>query len=198
MASWRDKVTSEFMRKLGFPVLGDDISLDKIPDDMGYKVDVLRYLSGLKEMLQKGHGLYLCGPYSSGKTTLAYLIAHEARTKFLNLKTAFIRASEVAKFMINDDLMFNSEETWNYRMEMAHLLVLDDLHIRNRKRDDYVEELLRVREQERRSTIITSNVAPADIPLESVRAILGRCMIPVRVEGIDWAEKIKPELPELP
>lgn len=124
------------------------------------------FLRKVEENLAAGRGLFMYGPPSTGKSSIASLVAKEVVRRgktslFLNF----------AEFAADDrDAVFDDAHTVIQRAKMVDLLVIDEVGFRGmtageRKR---LEEVVRRRTDEVRSTIITTND-----PGESLAAVCG-------------------------
>ena len=181
-------VTHERLQKQGFPGYGTVLSFDEVPDlsEFPYKREIERYIEGIHNHVRQGIGLYLWGPYGSGKSSLAYLIGKHAMEAFRLVYVAWIRCRDVPKAAI-EGRMFDDEWTWHEYITRCHFLVIDDFDLRGRSAaDDYVEDLIRIRCEERRSTVITSNLIPSKIPSPAICSLLMDRLYPIEIDGKDW------------
>lgn len=140
----------------------------------GYTDNLLKYVGGLDNHLKSGLGIYIHGPYGSGKSTIASMILREAmfRRKF----GYFLRASEWAGICINSPFHADTNILLEDRIRDCPALVIDDLKIRAETKfiESNLEDLIRYRTDKRLLTIVTSNISPYDLAsmMPSMAAVL--------------------------
>ena len=102
---------------------GNGVSFSGVSEGR-HKEAARNYLRKLPEMLVQGYGMFLCGPYGTGKTALAALICHEARR--IESIVYFIRAFELKDAIVHDR-MWDEGVLVADRVKKVDLLVIDDL-----------------------------------------------------------------------
>jgi len=173
------------------------------PEDSDHRQIIGRFMAKMPDVVDKGYGLLLWGPNGHGKSALASLILKEARR--WGFVTLFVRSERLRSARLEKEA-FDDAHTLFKRAMLVDVLVLDDLgkEVRGERSaftDRAIEDLLRERVTQQRTTIITTNI-PKDkltsvYPESLVHGI--RAMIfPVHVEGHDYrtvaTERMKREL----
>jgi DNA replication protein DnaC len=157
--------------------------ITKIPETMAYRQQLITYVKQLPEMDKQGKCLFLFGPYGSGKTGAACAIGKEAmrrggRVIFLSslelepifgkgLDNALREACLKTHFLIFDDVGAEKSVPWS---------------------PAWVETIVKLRNNNRLPTIITSNEKPIETcsRIKSIASIFGGRYDAIKVEGIDW------------
>lgn len=139
--------------------------------------------------LPEGLGLFLWGPPSTGKTSIAAIVAKEVARRG---GTALFQ--NTSEYMELRGMEYDEEESLEHRAKKVDLMVLDEVDFRLMTIIDRREigELIRVRLDHRKSTILTTNDPGANLETicgkEFVAMVKGT-IIPVRVEGFDFREE---------
>lgn len=137
----------------------DDVDVDISPQEF-----LRRYFAQFESYLRLGIGAVLWGDNGRGKTAMAAIIAMMARrTCRLSL---FLEVADLKRVVI-ERVRFDDERTLLERARMVDLLVLDDLGKGSQDSTGFgmrnIDELVRHRSSNRRSTIITTNLNPTDL-----------------------------------
>lgn len=120
-----------------------------------------------------GKGLLLVGRNGTRKSTLAATILTEVQYLSGAHRIFYIRFSDWKKSLTDTFTREDTEEKLRgreilKRVEQAHLLVLDDIGQEHRTQSGFTEsslhELLRVRYEAARPTIVTTNITLREIP----------------------------------
>jgi DNA replication protein DnaC len=169
-----------------------DCTLDQVSPDLSYVPTIQTYIDNIGENLDKGRGLLLFGPHSSGKSALAAIALKAAlvKTKHLGL---WIRGSHVAGHKIEEDL-YDADTTMYERCLEVELLVMDELILRGTsKAENFVEELIRERVDTCGAMIITTNLTPKQVKdtHPGIAEVLLEAVEPVKIEGTNFRKKIK-------
>lgn len=137
-----------------------DCSLSKIPETASHYEEIKGYLENIIDNLSKGRGLYFSNQPGRGKSGTAAIIAKCALAH--RKSVLWIESENVVKHKIEKD-MFDDEVTIYERAETCDLLILDEFYVdvKARKCEPFIERLLRTRIDDKKATIITSNVSPA-------------------------------------
>lgn len=116
-----------------------------------------------------GKGMLLYGRNGTRKTTLASVILTELVYKYPRVEVLYIRLSDWKRAMTDTFANEVTERTVQARellrkVETCHLLVLDDIGQEHRTQTGFTEkelhELIRIRYESARPTIITTNIDP--------------------------------------
>jgi DNA replication protein DnaC len=119
-----------------------------------------------------GRGLLFVGPNGTRKSTLANAILTEVQYRNGNYHTHYVRFSDWKKALTDTFAKEDTEEKFLARkilrrVELATLVVLDDIGQEHRTSSGFTEsslhELLRVRYEAARPTIVTTNVSLSKI-----------------------------------
>lgn len=141
--------------------------------------------SNFFKYVSEGRGLYLFGDYGRGKTALASVLARKWIDESLQ-SCYWIRANEYPTAVIRDQRYddYYNVAAW---CEEVPLLIVDEYQIRESIKfgEAVIEELFRRRIDNRKSTIITTNVAPTVLEkgYPAMFAVLREGAIPVKVDG---------------
>lgn len=155
-----------------------DARIDLIPQDLPYATQVRGYLALLKENVERGKGMLLWGPYRGGKSCIGAAFCGEAMA--WGLEAQWIFSFDVA------DAWLARSGFRKRAIRGAHLLVLDDLgmesqdDVRGAFPREKIRDLLRVRLEGARPTIVTTNLSP-----ENVRKMYGEKMWALLTENMD-------------
>lgn len=120
---------------------------------------VERYLTRIDTMVGTGAGLLIHGPTGSGKTTVAVLIAKEARS--WGFMAFFMRVWELRE-MIRSKVHFSDDLSMLDRAREVDVLVLDDLREEDVGEKFFgladIYELVRYRASRRKITVLTTRM----------------------------------------
>lgn len=182
----RVKITRDILVSSRIPTDFWRCEISKIPDKtppLVYKTQLANYVKNLPSKDKEGVGLYLFGPYGSGKSGAACAIGKEAIRR--GARTLFISSLELdATFGkgLDNDLREAALKT--------HFLIFDDVGAEKGIpwSPTWVETIIKLRNNNRLPTIITSNDKPLDFcsRIKSVASILGGRYEAIQVSGIDW------------
>jgi len=120
-----------------------------------------------------GRGLLLAGRNGTRKSTLANAILTEIQYRSPSYRVFYIRFSDWKKALTDTFSKEDTEEKTKGRKilklaELSHLVVLDDIGQEHRTTSGFTEsslhELLRVRYEAARPTIVTTNISMSEIP----------------------------------
>jgi DNA replication protein DnaC len=122
------------------------------------------YLFRIKDLVQKGAGLYLYGPVGVGKTGIASLVAKEARAR--SFTVFFIGVWELRE-AVKVKMQFDESSSVLDRCRSVDVLILDNLREEDEKEymvnGRMLEELISYRKLKKRVTVITSRMTPMDL-----------------------------------
>src|ERR1700741_1519314 len=120
-----------------------------------------------------GRGLLLVGRNGTRKSTLANAVLTEIQYRSPSYRVFYIRFSDWKKALTDTFTKEDTEEKAKGRkilklVELSHLVVLDDIGQEHRTSSGFTEsslhELLRVRYEAARPTIVTTNITLAKFP----------------------------------
>jgi DNA replication protein DnaC len=160
---------------------------------------VARYVHNLSQHMIQGCGLYVFGPPGVGKTTIASIVAKEARS--LGLTVLFVRAWELRE-LIRSRVDFDDDTTMLGRARAVDLLILDDLREEDAGEKFFplseIVALIKDRRARRRVTIVTSPVSPQIMAKgtawRSFELAIEGSLVRVGVEGINYLALRRHEL----
>jgi DNA replication protein DnaC len=207
----RNRLTSAHLELMGIPYRFWDSSMDRVPECDG-KGAIRKYLVNLDAMIDQGNGLLLWGDNGHGKTSAAVVVAKEARRR--GASVLFITAERLRKASLNDE-MFNDDRTVFQRAMEVELLVLDDLGKEYSGDSGYTERLfesiIRERAADKRTTVVTTNMAPSprtdssgkavhclsDLYKKSMIEVMKECLFVARIRGDNLRDVAQNELAQL-
>lgn len=159
------------------------------------------YLEKFGQCLQQGIGLFVWGENSTGKTYVTAALCKEAWKRF-RINAFCTTAAELKDCWIQDRPLADGE-TFTQRIEKVRLLVIDDLGKEYRAASGFAENkfaaLLRTRAREKLTTIVTTNLTPAEFKEVyglSSGELAKECMYPVRFEPVNVRSMIAKDIGE--
>lgn len=148
-----DWLTDERLTLARLPRVQQESKWSYYPDNALYKKALLEYIDNLEEYRKKGMGLILYGSTGKGKTCAAVLLAMEIIRR--DGHPLFERYSEIARIEMDAE-----DELRRSKLRDAAFLIIDDFGAGPGKEATaaMVEEILRSRQADRLTTIITTNM----------------------------------------
>lgn len=176
------------LRAAHIPERKREVSLAAIPDGLPYKRFIVKYITDLEQNVRDGIGLILWGPYRSGKSSIACLIAKEVMSHYAS--AFYIESPLLMDGWLEKD---GATDPAKRRILRSHLLVLDDAGQEHGKEytKAIVDFVIRYRAERQGATILTTNMNPGELEKEYSKkfmTIAQTCMFPIHVEGKDWGE----------
>lgn len=179
----RVKITKDMLVASRIPSDFWYCEISKIPETMSYKKQLSLYIEQLPKMDVQGKGLFLFGPYGSGKTGAACAIAKEAMRR--GGRVLFLSSLELEPVFgkgLDNELREACLKT--------HFLVFDDVGAEKSVpwSPAWVETIVKLRNNNRLPTLITSNEKPIEIcsRIKSIASILGGRYDGIQISGLDW------------
>ena len=135
---------------------------------------VHNYLFKIESYIERGVGLFIVGAGGVGKTSIAALVAKEARMRG---HTVFFTPVYAMREAVKARVEFDADISYLKRCRDVEVLILDDLAITDLVGFDarLVDELVHYRKQAKRLTVITTAEAPAALMAKAPR--LGEAML---------------------
>jgi len=189
-------LTVDHLKRMNVPKRFWNVSFDKIlPEESDHRKVIKKYLITIDERFNRGCGLLLTGNNGTGKTSCAVVVGKEARRK--GYLVLFIRSTALRDGIINNKV-FDDGNTFLERARNVDLLIIDDLGKEYSKEygsynSSIYEDLLRVRVDEVKPTIITSNLDVEQMNKEykiSMMKLLKSYFLPLLVKGYDYLSQI--------
>jgi len=182
----------EMLRRLRIPEVHWKARIDRIPLKCKYKETISRYIKALASNVCKGQGLYLHGDYGGGKSAIAAICLREAvKYGFIGV---WVKAQQLPGYIITGTI-FDNEQTFYERACSVPLLVLDEFQIRKEImfKETIVEDLVRLRIDNKLVTIITSNIGLTQLEkgYPALYSVLQEALYPVKVWGHDFRREMK-------
>jgi len=163
---FRRKLSKVDLERMNLPEDYWMTKVQQVHSGGGMRSDVERLLHNTDAMMSKGVGLIVRGPIGVGKTTVAALMAKEARSR--GYTTLFVRLWEFRE-MLRSRAQFDFDTTMSERAREVDLLILDDLRWEDEKAKFFtisdISELVLYRASRRRVTIITTRFRVQDFDL---------------------------------
>lgn len=189
-------MNKKILKRLDVPPLHYGCEVEKIPDKCNHKEFIVNKIKPrLPHLIKNGTSLYLSGKYSTGKSGLAVALLKDAFE--YNIFGLYVMCGDVPGFYINKTV-FDADQTYAARMENVDLLVLDELipFQGNTYKNDCIENLVKKRINNLKTTIITSNISFKDLYEEfpSLHQSLKECTVPITLSGHDFREDKKENL----
>lgn len=155
--SKRRSLDPDDFRRMNLPPEFWRVSTDKVPE--GAQEPVNNYLSQASTLVNEGVGFVLSGDAGVGKTSIAALLAAEARRLGF---TAFFTTVSDLREMIRNRIAFDPTASVLERCRDVRLLILDNLRPEDAREHPFdaaaLEGLLESRVQWNRATILTTRM----------------------------------------
>ena len=188
------KLSVEDMRRAHIPERFWQAKMNLIPDQLAFKQDVKSYMDKMPQMMEEGIGLYLWSPRNStGKTALSTLVARCAMRH--GFTVLFIPSFDLIRSTF-DKTPFDHAETLFQRAHSVDLLIIDDIDKEYKDAKGYsdatVENVIRSRVQQRKATLMTSNLEPKklkELYSLAMTELLRESVITIEVYGTDKGGK---------
>jgi len=163
----RRRLTQGSLERMHLPSRFWNVMFDRITNEGECRKMIETYVRKIGKAMLKGYGMVLWGANGVGKTAAAAYILKEARRRG---KTGlFITVSQYIRDSMEKS-RFDESFTMDQRARSVNMLVLDDLGKEFRNStvpkhtiEGMLEDLLRERSSNLRSTIITSNLSPKQL-----------------------------------
>lgn len=162
--------------------------LANVPKELAYLPKLQQYVAEIDKNVGNGQGLYLFGPFGRGKSALGSILLKAAACKgYIGL---WIRAKMIPTYVI-EKTPFDDEMTVYDRALSVPLLVIDELQMRGndtRFTESSAEDLLRLRIDDKKATVITSNLTVKELSAQwpSLYSVLQQAVYPVKIDGHDF------------
>jgi len=184
------KVTPDVLRYMRIGERYHSVRFSLISDGP-HKDAIKKFGNRIYTACKGGWGIVVCGGNGVGKTCAAILLLKRARS--IGFSGLFIETSDYIKSSIRGT-MFDVTETISERAARVDMLILDDFGKEGVKIDGgawaarEIEDLLRVRNANLKSTIITTNWMPdhwEPVFGKSMISILNESMAIIEMDGAD-------------
>jgi len=152
------------------------------------------YLDNMFVAIQKGMGLFLWGPNSTGKSYISAVLCKRAYALY-DVPSYCVTSAELRDAWIHPEEARAQDDTEELLLNRAmgiRFLVIDDLGKEHRTASGYVSTqlgvLLRHRVRQGFTTVITANAHPSNMVSEygqSTIELMKESMVPVPLEGPD-------------
>lgn len=183
----KDQEAANRLTKSTFPQLCKQVEWSKVPESSA-KEKIKDYFDDLYNNLRIGKSLYIWGPFGTGKTSLACIIAKQAFKLVYGVE--FVMAMEIPNLYIQNPWLIPEERSWKDVLVGSKFLVIDDFVKTDNKGENWVELVLKKRVHDRRSTVITSNVSIEELEGTSVKSLLSEAFVPVHVNNKNWRKEM--------
>ena len=174
-----------------------DVSLDRIGDHLDYKRVIRHYVRHMHDQFEPyGTGLFLHGPFGSGKTSLACYVLRYCLAR--GGRSFFIRAQDLIRSVESFNTIYVREGVPIEEMaKKVTMLAIDDVDLLDPKLK-HVETIMRWRDDNDLTTIVTSNLAANEKKSTQerslgdwVRSVAAQRLIGVQIVGpsdggYDW------------
>ena len=147
----------------GIPKKHWDVKLGELPESE-YKKEIEDWVLNFNSKIQKSKGLYLYGPYGTGKSAIGSMLLRAAAAN--RVPGLWLNYKELQSISINvNDHMFSADMTMMDRIMSVKFLFVDEFQIKNNQHwsVDKLDDIIRQRFQNELTTVIASNVSPADL-----------------------------------
>ena len=164
--------------------------LKKIPDDLGYKEIIEKYIAKIGEHVRNGRGLiFHSTSNSSGKTSAAVIVGKAALCH--GATVYFLPVAELQDQKFEKTRFDEHQSVWE-RVLAVDILILNDLGAEHGSpwAKSLVERIVRLRSNEKKVIIATTNMFDQmkDLYGDSTREILRAATYPVKVHGKNWRD----------
>ena len=165
----RRPLTQRCLERMRIPCGYWRVKIDRLSDGPHKRI-VMRYMRRIDDAVKAGYGIVLCGENDSGKTSIASMILQEARRR--GYSGLFLTTQQYLA-ECEGGTLFDDAQTLQERSKNVDVLVLDDLgkevskygtstagHERGVVVARFFDDLIRTRQSNMRSTVITTNLFP--------------------------------------
>lgn len=195
----RNNISEKSLQMMGIPKYlckteitdfktGDSSNLNNV------KLFVEKFLMNLEEHLNNGDGIFFCGSNGVGKTMLSCIIMKEAyKMRYMCRRISF--AQYIDYYTNSWGYENNVEEIDKYEwFKSCDFLVLEELgkEIDSKIAKPILEDLLRYRQENNKSTIICSNLTPEDFKTtygNSIASLVNGSMTIIKIVSEDKRKK---------
>lgn len=171
-------------------------NVDGIQDEEVSRI-VSRFCKNIIEMIYDGLGIAFSGSAGVGKTSCASIILKEAiRRRFSGY---FVTFEDLQEIRFEDRKYGDGSDGVSVKQQLTRcdLLVLDNFNepfLRDKAfGPDQLEKLIRKRNDNKKSTILTTRIGSLG-DYYSLRDMILFSMAPVRVDGVNLREEVKKEV----
>jgi DNA replication protein DnaC len=190
--SGRRKLSVRDLKWMRIPEDYWGVSLEAIPSELKYRASLEAYLKDLEKNLANGVGMILSGPYGCGKTSAAVIIGKEAAEKYRAVR--FYMEPRLVRAIFRRETEEHGEATHDVYdiVESVPLLIIDDWGLVKRSEEsDVVENLILERIQNKKASILTTNLSPDQMKSRYPTVIprMEGKFIYVDCTGINWRER---------
>jgi len=153
----RRALMPEDLKRMCIPEVLWRVKLHGVQDSVRNVVH--NYLFKIDTYVKQGVGLFIVGERGVGKTSIAALVAKEARMRG---HTVFFTPVYMLREAVKSRVNFDEDITYLKRCRDVDVLILDDLHAADLTGFDarLVEDLLSYRKQAQRVTVVTTSEKP--------------------------------------
>lgn len=180
------------------PVRLWEASWVKVDPEAKHHKPLSKFLDQLDDMLSRGIGLYLWGDYSVGKSSCAAIIAKQVIAR--GGTALFVSADDLKDLYINET-PFDEDYTMVERLLRVDLLIIDNVGEEPDREysGSRIVRIVRARVDDRKMTIITTNLKKADVQArygDKLLEVMCGSMMPVEMRGKNWRRDMGVKLTE--
>jgi DNA replication protein DnaC len=189
--------TNKLLQHLTIPRVHWDARLAEIPGTCPHLPSVTDWVENVATRVNQPFGLLLLGEPSMGKSAIAAICLKAAASR--GIFGYWVNHRQLPAQRINNQPFDENQTIWE-RACSVPLLIIDEVQlIREAYTEQILEELVRIRIDERLCTILTSNHSPDDFKTKwpTLFAALDEAVKIVVVRGHNFRKEIAKEIKEL-
>lgn len=184
----RRKLTRTDMERMQIPKRFWKVSFGEISEG-NHKGIIRRFLQGIVRAMLEGYGIILWGDNDCGKTSAAVVIMKEARR--IGYHCLFVRSSQYRQQVMNKAVFDENFSLQDWCTDVD-LLVVDDIGKEPGSKESsggserMLEDLLRERSSNMKSSIITMNSDPSKLEerySKSLKSLMRENFVSVHLDG---------------
>ena len=182
-------------RRAGILELWWDKDLETFQGDKKALKTVQEYLASLEDQIKNGRGLFLVGANGVGKTYLTTEVLKEAIRQGYTVQ--FASLGGLVEMFTAGWHSETQKRNFQRKIRNVQMLAIDDIGKEYRggsgMSESVFDNLIRYRVQRKKTTLLSSNIAPKDLKGiygDSVASLLNECVKIVKVEGEDFRRKL--------
>ena len=190
----RRQLTPQDFERSWIPARLRVASLERIPKNVPYRADLVRYTDGIDKYIKEGTGIVFGGEHGGGKSASSIIVAKEVLAR--GGSVLFLEENLLIEAVLTKR-NFDEDYTILERAETVDLFILDDVGLSPKSENLHLTEtLVKYRIHRRKANIITTNLRKADFEVryKTIADALRESSIPIICEGTSWRDQLEKDL----